>query len=50
MKLMTKRPEVYTSTKPVKYLPIFLQMAFSLTGLFVANELAIYLWRAMTGH
>jgi hypothetical protein len=39
-----------TSTKPVKYLPIFLQMAFNLIGLFAANELALHVWRAMTGH
>lgn len=50
MKLMLEHPAVDTSTKPVKYLQVFLQVAFDLTALYLLHQIHIYIWRAMTGH
>jgi len=50
LKLVLEQQAVDTTTKPVKYLQVFLQVAFDLGMLYIASEAYIYIWRITTGH
>lgn len=50
MKLVLERHTVDTSTKPVNYPQVLLQVAFDLAALYLLHQSYIYVWRAMTGH